>query len=228
MESLLKFKATAALVLVNCLVMIYYDNTQIPNFALKEMGSMKLVQTAFYHMNRLHFTYNTMSLICKGMWLEQQMGSAMFGFATLALAFLSQTLIAVLASISEYIYPAGNAHVGFSAVIFSLKVLVNELDDEPHGGLNAVCWIEGFVVPFLFPDRAIIVGLLCGFVAGYIYIYVTELLVPFLDGNIPADFGLPYKDYSDSLSWICPSCENKNGVYFEKCNNCSQARSCNN
>lgn len=228
MESLLKFKATATLVLVNCLVMIYYDNTQIPHCALKEIGSMKLVQTAFYHMNRIHFTYNTVSLIWKGMWLEQQIGSAMFGITTLVLAFLSQILIAMLASISEYIYPVGNAQVGFSAVIFSLKVLVNELDGEFHGGLNAVCWIEGFVVPFLFPDRAVIVGLLCGFLAGYLYIYVMEELVPFLNSNIPADFGLPCKDYSECLSWICPSCENRNGVYFEKCNNCSQSRSCNN
>jgi hypothetical protein len=222
MEALLKFKATAVLVLVNCLVMIYYGNTQIPHFSLQEMGLMKLVQTAFYHMNRIHFTYNTASLICKGMRLEQQMGSAMFGFTALALTFLSHSLIAMIASISEYAYPAGNAQVGFSAVVLSLKVLVNELDDELHGGLKDVGWMEGFVVPFLFPDRTVIVGLFCGVLAGYIYIHVMELFVRCLNGNVPADIG--FHDYSDNLSWVCPSCAVTNGVYFENCDNCSQSR----
>jgi hypothetical protein len=86
--------------------------------------------------------------------LEPQMGSAMFGFTALVLAFLSHSLIVIIATISEYAYPAGNAQVGFSAVVLSLKVLVNKPDDHLHGGLNDVGWMEAFVVPFLFPDRA--------------------------------------------------------------------------
>lgn len=224
MEALLKFKATAALVLLNCLAMLYHNNAQIPHFVLKEMGLMKLVQTAFYHMNCIHFSYNTASLICKGTRLEQKLGSAMFGFTALVLVFLSHSLIAIIASISEYVYPAGNAQVGFSAVVLSLKVLVNELDGQLHGGLNDVGWMEGFVVPFLFPDRAVIVGLFCGVLAGYTYIHGMKLFAPRLNYKDPADFGLPCPLYLESLRWVCPSCNVPNGVFIEKCDNCSQSR----
>jgi len=181
---------------------------------------MKLVQTSFYHMNRIHFTYNTVSLICKGTQLEQQMGSAMFGFTALVLAFLSHSLIAIIASISEYAYPAGNAQVGFSAVLLSLKVLVNKLDNHVHGGLNGVGWMEGFVVPFLFPDRAVIVGILCGVLAGYIYLHIKELFL----FCCKKCFGYARPELSDPLIWLCPSCKVRNGVFLEHCHNCHQSR----
>lgn len=57
-------------------------------------------------------------------------------------------------------------------------VIVNKLGDQPHGSLNDVGWMEGLVVPFLFPIGAVIVGLLCGVLAGYIYIIVMELFIP--------------------------------------------------
>jgi len=220
METFMKFKATAVLVLVNGLAMVFCNNTQIPHVDLKEISVMKLVQTSFYHMNRIHFTYNTVSLICKGTQLEQQMGSAMFGFTALVLAFLSHSLIAIIASISEYAYPAGNAQVGFSAVVLSLKVLVNKLDNHVHGGLNGVGWMEGFVVPFLFPDRAVIVGILCGVLAGYIYLHIKELFL----FCCKKCFGYARPELSDPLIWLCPSCKVRNGVFLEHCHNCHQSR----
>lgn len=74
---------------------------------------MNMVQRTFYHMNCIQFTYNIVSLISKGIRLEQQMGSAMFGFTTLVFAFLSYSLIAMITSISEYAYPVGNAQMYF-------------------------------------------------------------------------------------------------------------------
>lgn len=184
---------------------------------------MKLVQTSFYHMNHIHFTYNTVSLICKGMQLEPQMGSAMFGFTVLVLAFLSHSLIAIIAFLSEYAYPAGSAQVGFSAVVLSLKVLVNKLNDHLHGGLNDVGWMEALVVPFLFPGRAVIVGIFCGVLAGCIYLQIRELFVWFCIRN----FGPARPESSDPLIWLCPSCGVRNGVFLTHCHNCHQPRAYN-
>eukprot|EP00253_Pinus_taeda_P013600 PITA_13600 len=220
METLLKFKATAVLLLVNILVMLYCNNEQIPHGSIKEMSLMKLVQTSFYHMNHIHFTYNTVSLICKGMQLEPLMGSAMFGFTVLVLAFLSHSLIAIVASMSEYAYPAGSAQVGFSAVVVSLKVLVNKLGDHLHGGLNDVFWMEALVVPFLFPDRSVIVGIFCGVLAGYIYLYIKDLFVWFCTRNL----GGARPESSDHLIWLCPSCGVRNGVFLTHCHNCHLPR----
>jgi hypothetical protein len=155
--------------------------------------------------------------------LEPQMGSAMFGFTALILAFLSHSLIVIIATISEYAYPAGNAQVGFSAVVLSLKVLVNKPDDHLHGGLNDVGWMEAFVVPFLFPDRAVIVGILCGVLAGYIYLHIRELFVCFCMKG----FRSCRPEGSDPLIWLCPSCKVRNGVFLAHCHNCRQPRAYN-
>ena len=79
---------------------------------------MKFVQTSFYHMNHIHFTYKTMSLIHKRMQLETNMGNTMLGFIVLVLALLSHSLIAIIVSMSDYTYPSGSTQVGFSTVPF--------------------------------------------------------------------------------------------------------------
>eukprot|EP01018_Ginkgo_biloba_P033543 Gb_08600 [translate_table: standard] len=220
MDAFLKCKTTTVLVLVNGLVycMNSAGNQTYPNrqFGSKDTKLMNLVQTAFYHMNYSHFIYNMMSLIYKGHQFEKQMGSAKFGFTALILICLSNFLIAV-ASLSEYLYPLGSAQVGFSALIFSLKVLLNK---EFHS-LNNATWMEWFVVPILFPERKVIVGLFCAILAGCMYIHAEDILRTFTE---PANPNPQHRDGEENLTWVCPHCSATNGVYLEVCGGCHGPR----
>ena len=68
-----------------------------------------------------------MSLIHKRMQLETNMGNAMLGFIVLVLALLSHSLIAIIASMAEYGYPARSAQIRFCTIPFLLghKVVIN-------------------------------------------------------------------------------------------------------
>jgi hypothetical protein len=95
--------------------------------------------------------------------------------------------------------------------------ILGPLDDHLHGGVNDLSWMEGFVVPFLLPDRAVIVGLLCGVLAGYIYIHINELFVCFCIKG----FGFARPECSDPLIWVSPHVKSRltSGVFLEHWNN---------
>jgi len=148
--------------------------------------------SALLHAGHTHLYYNLTSFLYKGVVLEAAMGSEPFAGLVVAALILSQGLF--LAA-SLYVAPALGFHdapyvrtVGWSGVIFALKVLVNgngvaegnQLGLAQVLGLNLpwdqVVWVELVLAHFLSPGSSFL-GHLCGIVAGLV---IKHVLLPAL------------------------------------------------
>jgi len=152
----------------------------------------RLWMSALLHAGHTHLYYNLTSFLYKGVVLEAAMGSEPFAGVLVAALILSQGLF--LAA-SLYVAPALGFHdapyvrtVGWSGVIFALKVLVNgngvaegnQLGLAQVLGLNLpwdqVVWVELVLAHFLSPGSSFL-GHLCGIVAGLV---IKHVLLPAL------------------------------------------------
>lgn len=146
----------------------------------------RLILSSFVHINDLHVLYNMTSFLYKGVTLESALGSEYF----LALIFyLSITAHALYILIAIVCHRLGitsalmdRCVVGFSGVIFGLKVVINS-DQRyadratrifgisiPGGGAP---WTELLLASALMPNVSFL-GHLTGIFAGLIYVYLPR------------------------------------------------------
>ena len=145
----------------------------------------RLFVSAFLHADEHHLYYNMASLIWKGVKLEGSMSSLAYSSLLVELLVTSHSLVVIssylLASFgpSEYrSLPQSLCAVGFSAVLFGMKVVLN----HSSPGWSSIfgiplptrflCWGELIVSSLLFPQASFL-GHLCGILAGFIHIKLS-------------------------------------------------------
>ncbi|XP_057330300.1 rhomboid-related protein 4-like [Microplitis mediator] len=153
----------------------------------------------FEHGSDMHLYYNMVSFIFKGAYLEPMYSSANFGILLGILSlgcsgmyvFLSWLLMQITADYSYYTTCA----IGFSAVLFALKVIVVcEERDRLHdvGGFRVpskfAVWAELVLIHLLVPNASF-VGHLGGILVGCIYCY--SFLGAIIDSKINMITGRP-------------------------------------
>ncbi|KAM7259583.1 hypothetical protein ACFE04_015324 [Oxalis oulophora] len=155
-----------------------------PHLIIKYMDMKRFFLSPFYHLGESHLVYNMISLLWKGVQLETSMGSAKFASMTVTLLAMSQGITLLLAKslllAFDYEKPFYNEYaVGFSGVLFALKVVLNSQSDRytnVHGIIvpsRYAAWAELALVQILVPGVSFL-GHLGGILAGMLYLKLND------------------------------------------------------
>nr|XP_018915034.1 PREDICTED: rhomboid-related protein 4-like [Bemisia tabaci] len=158
---------------------------------LKGKDYRRLLWSTFEHGDDMHLYYNMISFMVKGRTLEGKYGSANFGFLLAFLCAITSCSYVVLALIGAQImddpYIMKSCAIGFSGVLFALKVVTTQ--EDPRGYTNVAgflvpvkyaAWAELLAINMLVPNSSFL-GHLAGIVAGLIY---TKTIIGRLVDNI--------------------------------------------
>lgn len=142
-------------------------------------GTWRLLASSFHHVHDLHLYYNMISFLWKAYYLERRLRSEYFAYVIGVFSILINFTIIVLNTFMarifdpDYLY---HCSVGFSGVIFALKVL--SLEMWPYNRvylmgfipINAKysCWAELILIQILVPQVSF-TGHLAGILVGYAY-----------------------------------------------------------
>lgn len=143
---------------------------------------------AFEHADDFHLYYNMVSFIWKGQQLERKVGKFKFLHILCVFTLLTNaTLLALNYAAGEYLDSHYRYHcaVGFSGVIFALKVLNNyywpQMVNYVYGipfPASYVVWLELIIIQLLTPNASFM-GHLAGIIVGLLY--VKGPLKPLMD-----------------------------------------------
>lgn len=150
---------------------------------LKHKDLKRFFLSPFYHMNESHLVYNMLSLLWKGIQLETSMGSIEFASMVAALLTMSQGMTLLLSK-SLLLFNYEKAYyseyaVGFSGVLFAMKVVLNAQTDDytfVHGVLvpsRHAAWAELILIQLFVPDVSFL-GHLGGILAGMLYLHLKR------------------------------------------------------
>lgn len=131
-------------------------------------------------MGESHLVYNMLSLLWKGIQLETSMGSVEFASMIATLLGLSQGITLLLAKslLVFFDYETAYYHqyaVGFSGVLFAMKVVLNAHSDDytyVHGMIipaRHAAWAELILIQLFVPGVSFL-GHLGGILAGLLYL----------------------------------------------------------
>lgn len=134
----------------------------------------------FYHVGEPHLVYNMLSLLWKGIQLETSMGSSEFASMVAALLTMSQGITLLLAKslllFFDYEKPFYSEYaVGFSGVLFAMKVVLNSQSENytyVHGLVvpaRYAAWAELVLIQIFVPGVSFL-GHLGGILAGILYL----------------------------------------------------------
>jgi rhomboid domain-containing protein 1 len=137
----------------------------------------------FYHLSESHLFYNMTSLLWKGIQLETSMGSAEFASMVAVLLGLSQGITLLLSRGllllgDDTMYYDQHA-VGFSGVLFAMKVVLNAWSDDfvyLHGMVipaKYAAWAELILIQVFIPGTSFL-GHLGGILAGLVYLWLKR------------------------------------------------------
>ncbi|XP_065285389.2 uncharacterized protein [Dermacentor albipictus] len=170
---------------------------------------MRIFCGAVEHGDSLHLYYNMVSFIWKGKLLEPPFGSAQFAYIIILFtALCSVVFVGLNYLLARFIDVSFDYHcgVGFSCVIFTLKVLSNYyfpeqrrrvlgiIVDLPSG---QIVWVELVLLQLVTPNASF-VGHLAGILVGVAYVYgvitpISDLLWNLL-GQQPVRLTRPRHD----------------------------------
>lgn len=155
---------------------------------LPQNGDLKrFFLSPLYHTGESHLVYNMMSLLWKGVQLETSLGSLEFAAMVATLLAMSQGITLLLAKTLLLFFDHETAYyyeyaVGFSGVLFALKVVLNSQFSGDH-----FTYVHGIVVPAryaawaelvliqLFVPGVSFLGHLGGILAGVFYLRLRGL-----------------------------------------------------
>ena len=154
------------------------------NNSCYEIPWERLTLSGFIHVDDTHLYYNMLSLAYKGISLERHLGSTRFALLVLYALVVSHAL-AVLISYSMYLYDFNwsgynSCAVGFSAVLFCMKYIWNQLSPDTSYIYGLVvpskyaAWLECILISLITPNVSF-TGHLAGILAGVIYMYIPNL-----------------------------------------------------
>ena len=145
----------------------------------------RLFWSPFLHQDELHLYYNMASLLWKGSLLEPYMGSLAFAALVAELLLLTGLIYVGIASFaaSAGIWFGRSAFnscaVGFSGVLFGLKIVLNAHSPgwSTIMGFNLptkyAAWAELVLASLISPNSSFL-GHLCGIFAGLIHVYIIS------------------------------------------------------
>ncbi|THU69458.1 hypothetical protein C4D60_Mb08t14620 [Musa balbisiana] len=184
---------TAGLLLANSLIYLrpafvdrllptLYEVSFNPHLILKHGDLKRFFLSPFYHVGDAHLFYNMTSLLWKGIQLETSMGSPQFASMVAALLGMSQGITLVLARSLLLFFDYEAAYynqfsVGFSGVLFAMKVVLNAHSDEYaylHGIVvpaRHAAWAELILIQLFVPGVSFL-GHLGGILAGLLYLHL--------------------------------------------------------
>lgn len=142
----------------------------------------RIFLASFYHSHDFHLYYNMASFVWKAISLERHFGSAYFLYMVAVFSVTTNLVYMcinyALAEITNQWSYINSCAVGFSGVLFALKVVTTHI--HPAGmtrvmGLIPVpmriaCWVELVVISVLFPNVSF-VGHLAGILVGFAFVY---------------------------------------------------------
>ena len=140
----------------------------------------RLVFSAFTHADDAHLFFNVGSLLVKGVLLERAMGSEAFGAFCVFSILVSSALSVAAGVLCAYADYQPGCAVGFSAVLFSMKLVLNYGAHAPGDpaqtsvwGVRVAArhahWLE-ILVSSYFNPRSSLVGHACGAAAGALWV----------------------------------------------------------
>eukprot|EP01038_Epipyxis_sp_PR26KG_P009219 gene9219-12430_t len=154
----------------------------------------RIILSAFIHADDIHLYYNMMSLGWKGANLETMMGSSAFlQFSAFSL-IVSHSLLIIIATLLNYAEFDNNytgyesCAIGFSAVLFSIKLVWNHYSPSSQSVLGLtipskyVAWFELVLISIINPNSSFI-GHLSGILSGMIYIWFIRHMDVFMAGG---------------------------------------------
>lgn len=138
----------------------------------------RLALSSLSHVDDIHLYYNVGSLLVKGATLEGRLGSETFAILTLYALAAASVVYVIVAALLESWIETGCA-VGFSAVLFAFKVVVNYDEHAPGSRARAnvwgvqvaarhAHWLELVLASYVNP-RSSFVGHGAGIVAGILW-----------------------------------------------------------
>ncbi|KAG7393980.1 Rhomboid- protein 4 [Phytophthora pseudosyringae] len=151
-----------------------------PDRVLSTWDLKRIVVSGLVHVDDWHLYHNMISFLWKGYNLEYKLGSVRFLLTVSYLLVLCHVLVVVVALVLATGFqlpgPLHQCSVGFSGVLFALKVLLNHNSpafSSVYGfrvPTKYAAWLELVVIHFLVP-RSSFMGHMCGILAGYIFVY---------------------------------------------------------
>ncbi|KAL0973545.1 hypothetical protein UPYG_G00205840 [Umbra pygmaea] len=159
----------------------------------------RLFFSPVHHIDDWHLYFNMASLLWKGVKLEPRLGSNFFAYLLAVFSLLTGVMYLLLEMILSVITndPHYNMEcaVGFSGVLFALKVLRNHY--HPGGMTNIVgvavsnryaSWVELVVIHLIFPGTSF-VGHLAGILVGLLYtIGPLKIIMKKIEGIVTAEY----------------------------------------
>ncbi|KAK6257807.1 hypothetical protein QUC31_001266 [Theobroma cacao] len=151
-----------------------------PHLILKYKDMKRFFLSPFYHVGESHLVFNMMSLLWKGIQLETSMGSSEFASMVIALVGMSQGITLLLAKslllFLDYERPYYAQYaVGFSGVLFALKVVLNSQSENYTNVYGLIvparygAWAELILIQMFVPGVSFL-GHLGGILAGLLYL----------------------------------------------------------
>ncbi|NIG58761.1 rhomboid-related protein 4 [Pontoporia blainvillei] len=124
----------------------------------------RLLLSPLHHADDWHLYFNMVSMLWKGIHLERRLGSRWFAYVIITFSLLTGVMYLLLEfALAEFMDEPDfrrNCAVGFSGVLFALKVLNNHYC--PGGFVNVLgfpvpnkfaCWAELLAIHFISPGK---------------------------------------------------------------------------
>ena len=138
---------------------------------------------SFFHLDDMHLYFNMVSFIWKGRTLERRYGSRKFFIIVAMFALLSQFLLITLNRVLSVVLwdksYLSSCAVGFSAVIFGLKVLATQNMWQESVSVLGIpvtvpaqfaCWLELVLIQIMVPNASF-TGHLAGILVGLAFVH---------------------------------------------------------
>lgn len=193
-------------------------------------------------MNETHLVYNMLSLLWKGIQLETSMGSVEFASMVAALLTMSQGITLLLSKSLLKLFEYEKAYyseyaVGFSGVLFGMKVVLNAQTDDytsVHGIIvpsRHAAWVELILIQLFVPGVSFL-GHLGGILAGIVYLHLKRSYsgpnpLRSVVRSISSVFRWPLRRYfgrgqrnNMTRVWRCPGCTFDNSDMLSVCEMC--------
>jgi len=175
-----------------------------PQLIIEYGDWMRFFLSPFYHLSESHLFYNMTSLLWKGIQLETSMGSAEFASMVAALLALSQGMTLLMSKglifLGDYTAYYDQYAVGFSGVLFAMKVVLNAWSDDfvyLHGMVipaKYAAWAELILIQVFIPGTSFL-GHLGGILAGLVYLWLKRSF------NGPDPFTLLVTSITKVVTW---------------------------
>ncbi|XP_054977704.1 rhomboid-related protein 4 [Sorex araneus] len=166
----------------------------------------RLLLSPLHHADDWHLYFNMVSMLWKGINLEKRLGSRWFACVLATFSVLTGLVYLVLEfALAEFLDEPDfrrNCAVGFSGVLFALKVLNNHYC--PGGFVNVLgfpvpnrfaCWAELVAIHFFTPGTSF-AGHLAGILVGLMYVHgPLKKIMEACAGIFSSNIGYPRQQY---------------------------------